>query len=99
MHRRCSRGSRVCKELLTIDYKIYRKIADKESNQHSMSLWKTNLIMIGNPLQAVKIKNGIFQGDSLSLTQFCLLLEPLSNVSDDTGAGYRMEKTSRISII
>ena len=34
------------------------------------------------------IKNGIFQGDSLSPLIFCLALAPLSNLLNNTGMGY-----------
>ena len=48
---------------------------------HSMSTWKTTMILnystvkiVTNP---ISIKNGIFQGDSLSPLLFCLALAPL----------------------
>ena len=59
---------------------------------HSMSTWKTTMILnystskiVTNP---ISIKNGIFQGDSLSPLLFCLALAPLSNLLNNTNMGY-----------
>ena len=38
----------------------------------------------------IKIKRGIFQGDSLSPFLFCLALIPLSNELNNTGYGYKI---------
>ena len=38
----------------------------------------------------ISIKNGIFQGDSLSPLIFCLALAPLSNLLNNTGMGYNV---------
>ena len=59
---------------------------------HSMGTWKTTMILnystgkiVTNP---ISIKNGIFQGDSLSPLLFCLALAPLSNLLNNTNMGY-----------
>ena len=59
---------------------------------HGMSTWKTTMILnystgkiVTNP---ISIKNGIFQGDSLSPLLFCLALAPLSNLLNNTNMGY-----------
>ena len=59
-----------------------------------MKEWKTNLYL--NYSQAstiyenIKIKSGIFQGDSLSLLFFCLAFVPLSYELSTTGYGYNI---------
>ena len=65
-----------------------------------MSTWQTKKILnfssgsiTTNP---IKIKNGIFQGDSLSPLLFCLALAPLSNLLNNTKLGYDVNK-ERIS--
>ena len=63
----------------------------------SMLLWEKNLtlshvngILISN---GMRIRCGIFQGDSLSPLLFCMALIPLSQLLNSTGYGYKiMEK-------
>ena len=57
-----------------------------------MSTWQTIMVLnyttgkiVTNP---ISIKNGIFQGDSLSPLLFCLALAPLSNLLNKTNMGY-----------
>ena len=45
-----------------------------------MKKWKTNLTVGGKNLGGVKIKRGIFQGDSLSPLLFIIALIPLSMI-------------------
>ena len=68
--------------------------------KHSMSTWQTTMILnfssgsiTTNP---IRIKNGIFQGDSLSSLLFCLSLAPLSDLLNNTELGYDIDK-ERIS--
>lgn len=63
-----------------------------------MSNWNVNLMLKNCPLQTIQINNGIFQGDSLSPTWFCLALNPLSTLRDNTQMGYRLDKRSGVRI-
>ena len=60
----------------------------------SMNLWETNLTLSHSKgtltSKGLKIKSGIFQGDSLSPLLFCLALIPLSKILNDTGYGYKI---------
>ena len=57
----------------------------------SMKKWKTNNHSQGNTIcKNIKIKCGIFQGDSLSLLLFCLALMPPSNEVNNAGYGYNI---------
>ena len=62
----------------------------------SMNLWKTNLILSHSngtlSSRDLRIKRGIFQGDSLSPLLFCMALMPLSQLLNDTGYGYKIHK-------
>lgn len=64
-----------------------------------MKFWNVNLQINGRNLGNVEIKKGIFQGDSLSSTWFCLSLNPLSPLLDNSENEYRIDKkeTTRIS--
>lgn len=64
---------------------------------NSMRLWKTTLEAKGKPLAHVSIKCGIYQGDSLSPLLFCIGLNPLSQIIDRTGYGYRLRNGATIS--
>ena len=54
----------------------------------SMKEWKTDLYL--NHFENIKIKYGIFQGDSLSSLLFCLALSSLSYELNNTGYGYNI---------
>ena len=54
----------------------------------SMDSWQTDLRSGGVKLGNVKIKRGIFQGDSLSPLLFVLILIPLTMLLRDVKAGY-----------
>ena len=60
----------------------------------SMTKWQTRLLLSHNnstlKSDPIKIKCGIFQGDSLSPLLFCLALIPLSNELNNTGYGYKI---------
>ena len=63
---------------------------------YSMSTWQTTMTLtyssgsiVTNP---IRIKRGIFQGDSLSPLLFCMSLAPLSNLLNATEFGYDMSK-------
>ena len=64
-----------------------------------MSLWETNLYFSHSngtlTPNGMQIKCGIFQGDSLSPLLFCLALIHLSQLPNDTGYGYRIEKREK----
>ena len=60
--------------------------------KHSMSTWKTTMILNYSTgkieTNPIRIRNGIFQGDSLSPLLFCLALAPLSTLLNNTDMGY-----------
>ena len=60
----------------------------------AMEKWDTRLLLShqnGNLESSyLKIKRGIFQGDSLSPLLFCLCLTPLSNELNNTDSGYKV---------
>ena len=58
----------------------------------SMSSWRTQLTANGKNLGSVRIRRGIFQGDSLSPLLFVLTLIPLSMVLRKVKAGYNLGK-------
>ena len=68
--------------------------------KHSMSTWQTTMILNfssgSTKTNPIRIKNGIFKGDTLSPLLFCLSLAPLSNLLNNTKLGYAINK-ERIS--
>ena len=66
------------------------KLADNVFNliENSMSSWTVDLTSGGEMLGQVKIKRGIFQGDSLSPILFVLTMIPLSIVLNNLKVGY-----------
>ena len=60
----------------------------------NMTKWQTRLLLSHNngtlKSDPVKIKRGIFQGDSLSPLLFCLALIPLSNELNSTGYRFKI---------
>ena len=75
------------------------QVADniKEMIKNSMAKWNTELMVNGEKLGSVKIRRGIFQGDSLSPLLFVLALIPLTFVLRRVKAGYSLGK-GRMSI-
>ena len=68
------------------------KVADNliDTINNSMTCWQTRLTCGNVPLGNVKIRRGIFQGDSLSPLLFVLCLIPLSMVLEKVKAGYEL---------
>ena len=58
----------------------------------SMDYWQTDLRSGGINLGNVKVKRGIFQGDSLSPLLFVLILIPLTMILRHVKAGYDLGK-------
>jgi len=76
-------------------YKINRTLAAFIRN--SMGLWKTTLEFNSKPIAQVPTKCGIYQGDALPPLLFCICLNPLSQIIDKTGYGYRIRNGITIS--
>ena len=56
-----------------------------------MKSWSTELTACGQTLGTVKIKRGIFQGDSLSPLLFVLCVIPLTKILRNAKAGYMLD--------
>ena len=65
--------------------------------ENSMDTWRTDLTSSKNIFGEVRIKRGIFQGDSLSPLLFVLALIPLSLILRDVKAGYDLREKVRIN--
>lgn len=67
----------------------------------SMKQWSTTLTLSHAKGQmksrTLKIKSGIFQGDSLSPLLFCVALAPLSSLLNETGYGYKSKSGEKIN--
>ena len=70
------------------------KVADnlKTLIGKSMDSWNTDLTANGEKIGNIKIKRGIFQGDSLSPLLFVIALIPLSLILRNVKAGYNLGK-------
>ena len=70
-------------------YKVNKEVVSFLANM--MSRWKTTLILSSKETRItipdVRIRKGIYQGDSLSPLWFCLALDPLSNKLNREGSG------------
>ena len=68
------------------------KISDNIRNliENSMTKWKVELTSAGERLGEVKIKRGIFQGDSMSPILFVVALIPVSIVLNSMPIGYNL---------
>ena len=65
--------------------------------QNSMRLWKTTLEVNSKPVVKVSIKCGIYQGDALYPLLFCIGLNPLSQIINKSGYGYKFWNGATIS--
>ena len=79
---------RKCLQLYGVSTNIANFISD------TMTKWKTKIHLKHEKgeivLNDVKIKRGIFQGDSLSPLLFCLSIDPLSRLLNSKDEGYNM---------
>lgn len=66
--------------------------------KHAMTQWHTKLVIRSSAgtveTENIKIRRGIFQGDSLSALWFCIALNPLSNAIKETGHGYKLKAST-----
>ena len=69
--------------------------------EESMSQWKTNMTLVHREgvleTGPIRIKRGIFQGDSLSPLLFTMSLNPLSQELQKTGYGYQLDEKTKIN--
>ena len=74
-------------------YKINPKIIDFLN--HNMNFWETSLNICSKnkfiKTHSIKIKRGIFQGDTFSPLLFCLCINPLSHILNATKYGYTIK--------
>ena len=70
----------------------------KKLLSESMRTWRTELTSGNISLGQVKIKRGIFQGDSLSPLLFVMCMIPLTYILREEEAGYRLGKTKNRKI-
>ena len=64
--------------------------------RNSMVNWKTVLTYRGNDLGEVKIKRGIFQGESLTPLLFVIIMLPLTLILCKRSAGYKIYKEMKV---
>ena len=71
--------------------------------EESMRQWKTNMIIVHKKgvleTGPIRIKRGIFQGDSLSPLLFTMSLNPLSRELHKTGYGYQLDEQMKINYL
>ena len=69
--------------------------------EESMNQWKTNMTLVHKEgvleTGPIRIKTGIFQGDSLSQLLFPMPLNPLSKELQNTGYGYQLDEQTKIN--
>ena len=65
--------------------------------EQSMHTWSTKLEYMGEDVASVRIKRGIFQGDSLSPLLFIIALIPLSRVLRNTDSGYKLKNGEKVN--
>ena len=81
-------------------YKIPKTIT--QFLTYTMKTWRTSIhLTTDNPntdihTEEIKIKRGIFQGDSLSALWFCLSLNPLSKQLNKSPSGFNIKNRTRI---
>uniref|UniRef100_A0A669EZW7 Reverse transcriptase domain-containing protein n=1 Tax=Oreochromis niloticus TaxID=8128 RepID=A0A669EZW7_ORENI len=76
-------------------YKINRTL--RAFIRNSMGMWRTTLEANSKSIAQVTIKCGIYQGDALSPLLFCIGLNPLSEIINKTGYGYRLRNGAVVS--
>ncbi|XP_044745088.1 uncharacterized protein LOC123306951 [Coccinella septempunctata] len=82
-------------EILRI-YKVDHEVV--ELLKSLMSTWRTCLTWNKKSSSTpIKIKRGIFQGDGLSPSWFCLALNPLSNILNRAAYSYSMDSQNKVS--
>ena len=66
-----------------------------------MSQWKTNMTLVHKEgvleTGPIRIKRGIFQGDSISPLLFTMSLNPLSQEHQKTRYGYQLDEQTKIN--
>ena len=69
--------------------------------EESMSQWKTDMTLVYKEgvleTGPIRIKRGIFRGDSLSPLVFTMSLNPLSQELQKTGYGYQLDEQTKIN--
>ena len=78
-----------CLEMLGISGSIRQFLAQ------AMKSWNTELTVNGQQIGQVRIRRGIFQGDSLSPLLFIVAMIPLTINLRDTGLGYQTSKQAQ----
>ncbi|XP_045492418.1 uncharacterized protein LOC123691877 [Colias croceus] len=82
-------------------YKVNSKLVD--FLQNIMTQWKTTLHLsthhINISTREIFIRKGIYQGDSLSPMWFCLALNPLSHLLQNSKAGYYFKRNVEETVI
>ncbi|XP_064076354.1 uncharacterized protein LOC135194637 [Vanessa tameamea] len=80
-------------------YKIHPNII--KFLEEAMSNWRTTITLTTKTSKIccdeIHIRNGIFQGDSLSPLWFCLALNPLSRILSDSKIGYQLTRDIAVS--
>ena len=68
---------------------------------YKMSQWKTNITLVHKEgvleTGPIRIKTGIFQGNSLSPLLFTMSLDPLSQELQKVGYGYQVDEETKIN--
>ncbi len=82
-----------CLQELGVNDKIRRLL------EESMKSWRVELTCAGQLLGEVKVKRGIFQGDSLSPLLFVCAMIPLTHILRKTKPGYEFSGSGKRSII